>query len=60
MSTKDTSNEEPAPDTIYPKKLSNISISIILHVFSFLSGSPDGNVLRSNILYKLGEHLADL
>jgi len=35
MSSKDASNEEPAADTIYQKKLSNISISITFQVFSF-------------------------
>ena len=47
--------------TLYIKKNYPIYPSPSLFKSSlFLSGSPDGNVLRSNILYKLGEHLADL
>lgn len=57
MSIKDASNEEPAPDTIFPKNYPSPSLFMSS---LFLSGSLDGNVLRSNILYKLGEHLADL
>lgn len=60
MSTKDARNEEAAPDTIYPKNYPRYPSPSLFMSSLFLGSSLDGNVLRSNILYKLEEHLADL